>query len=96
MLRADKTDLESLEEDGGADLSGRFWFGQPRFLPSEMVAKYQERGLLVIPALNTFRYEEKGHRGDVKSDSIRLRNASVDGFQIDSVYQDLFRSEVPR
>ena len=96
MLRVGKMELASLEDDDASDLSGKFWFGLPRILPSEMVAKYQERGLLVIPALNTFRYEEEGHRGDAKADSIRLRNASVDGFQIDSVYQDFFRPKVPK
>ncbi len=95
MLRVSDKELASLDDDDAADLSGKFWFGLPPKLPSEMVAKYQESGLLVIPALNTFRYDEQNHLVDAKGDSIRLRNANVDGFQIDSVYQDFFIAAQP-
>jgi len=91
MLRMSDTERKTLESGDVLDLSGKFWFGLPQMLPSEMVTKYQDRGLLVIPALNTFRYKEASHQADAKADSIRLREAQVDGFQIDSVYQDLFR-----
>lgn len=96
MLRVSDKELASLEADDASALTGEFWFGLPRKLPSEMVAKYHKRGLLVIPALNTFRYDAQSHLVDAEADSIRLRNAAVDGFQIDSVYQDFFRPAVGR
>jgi hypothetical protein len=91
VLRVSDTELKSLEDGDAPDLSGKFWFGLPPKLPSEMVAKYQDHGLLVIPALNTFRYKAESHQADAKTDATRLRNANVDGFQIDSVYQDFFK-----
>ena len=49
-----------------------------------------ELGVLVIPALNTFRYDKSTHRAQAKADADAMVNADVDGFQIDSVYQDYF------
>jgi hypothetical protein len=50
----------------------------------------QELGALVIPALNTFRYDKVHHRTQAKADAQRMLAAEVDGFKIDSMYQDFF------
>jgi len=82
MLRA--TDRRS------ADLSGLFWFGLASKLTADKAHDLQARGALVIPAINTFRYDAATHRVDARADAKRLLEAGVDGFQIDSVYQNDF------
>ena len=75
-------------EDGGA---GTFWFGLASNLTAERVAALHRRGVLVIPAVNTFRYDAETHLTDARANIERLTAAGVDGFQIDSVYQDFTR-----
>ena len=72
------------------DLSGLFWFGLANELTADKAHDLQARGALVIPAINTFRYDAATHREDARADAKRLLEAGVDGFQIDSVYQDDF------
>ncbi len=73
-----------------------FWFGLPADLPDERVRDLQHQGKLVIPAINTFRYESDTHLADAQADIERLTAAGVDGFQIDSVYQHLFNRPLTR
>lgn len=72
------------------DLSGTFWFGLPKDLPDEVIPRLQKCGALVIPAINTFRYSRRNHLEEAARDSQHLLRMKVDGFQIDSVYQDQF------
>jgi hypothetical protein len=90
MLRVPDAVYAGIEGGDRPDLTGRFWFGQSTHLPSEMVPVLQELGALVIPALNTFRYDKVHHRAQAKADAQRMLAAEVDGFQIDSMYQDFF------
>lgn len=69
------------------DLSRRFWFGLPENLPVEAIGPLQEAGALVIPGINTFRYNDASYLADGERDIAGLTAAGVDGFQIDSVYQ---------
>jgi glycerophosphoryl diester phosphodiesterase len=71
-------------------IEGDFWFGQPAELPTPAVRKLQEKGLLVLPAINAFRYLPSGGFEREREDAIRLLKAGVDGFQIDSRYQHFF------
>jgi glycerophosphoryl diester phosphodiesterase len=71
------------------DLRGRYWFGLPEELPDEAVAAFHESGALVIPAINRFRYPEHAHRELAQQDVTRLLAAGVDGFQLDSLYEEL-------
>ena len=75
-------------DDGGA---GTFWFGLASKLTTDKVAMLHAHGVLVIPAVNTFRYEAETHLTDARADIKRLTAAGVDGIQIDSVYQDFTR-----
>lgn len=87
--------LEKVKQGESVDLKGFFWFGVPETWPIDLVKPVQENGALVIPALNTFRYSEENHRVEAREDAERLLEAGVDGFQIDSIYQDYFgRSKV--
>ncbi|MFC1543252.1 glycerophosphodiester phosphodiesterase [Candidatus Neomarinimicrobiota bacterium] len=87
--------LEKVKQGESVDLHGFFWFGVPKTWPIDLVKPVQENGALVIPALNTFRYSEENHRAEALEDAERLLEAGVDGFQIDSIYQDYFgRSKV--
>jgi glycerophosphoryl diester phosphodiesterase len=74
----------------GAAPEGVFWFGLPENLPDERVEELKNAGILLLPAINTFRYSAATHEADAAADIRRLRRAGVHGFQIDSVYQELF------
>ena len=79
--------------DGGP---GSFWFGLASNLTAERTQELKSAGVLVIPAVNTFRYEASTHREDARADITRLLGAEVDGFQIDSIYQGYFGIEPAR
>lgn len=82
--------LLKVERGESVDLHGFYWFGVPKTWPLELVKPVQDRGALVIPALNTFRYTEEHHRVEARKDAEQLLKVGVDGFQIDCVYQDYF------
>ncbi len=90
MITVTNEEFSAVERGDAIDLSNRFWFGLPERLPSEMVAKLQRRGALVMPAINTFRYPEENHLKSAQKDIQRLNQAGVDGYQIDSVYDRFF------
>ena len=95
MLRVPDDVYAAMREGKSADLTGLFWFGLPQNLPTDMVAKLHDAGALVIPGVNIFRYDEATHRRDALADIERLKTAGVDGFQIDSAYQDYFGMPLP-
>jgi hypothetical protein len=71
-------------------LRGQYWFGLPEELPNEAVAPLQRSGAFVIPAINGFRYPAHAHHELARQDAKRLLLAGVDGFQIDSMYEEFF------
>jgi hypothetical protein len=89
---------EELEKVGAGEpvsLGGRYWFGIPAWIPYERIPKLQRAGALVIPAINLFRYENDPDRARARRDVQALSNLEVDGFQIDSAYQDFFGKPLP-
>jgi glycerophosphoryl diester phosphodiesterase len=82
--------LQMVKEGEALNLHGYYWFGVPKTWPIDLIKPVQERGALVIPAINTFRYSEDQHRAEAYEDVERLLEAGVDGFQIDCIYQDYF------
>ena len=90
VLRVSREEFGKIQDGESVSLKGKYWFSLPEHLPSEMVAKLQQSGALVIPAINTFRYPTHAHRELAHQDIVRLIEAGADGFQIDSVYEDLF------
>jgi len=93
LLTVTRDEFKKVQQGSNYDLHGKFWFGLPPQLPSEMVQLLQQNGAYVIPAINTFRYPEEGHYGLAQKDILRLNEAGVDGYQIDSVYKPLFSGE---
>ncbi|WP_320178419.1 neutral/alkaline non-lysosomal ceramidase N-terminal domain-containing protein [Roseovarius pacificus] len=79
--------------DGEAEGGRTFWFGQASQLTADHAKALQAEGILVIPAINTFRYDSATHAEDARNDAERLLDAGVDGFQIDSVYGDYFAQQ---
>jgi hypothetical protein len=71
-------------------LRGQFWFGWAVRLPDAAVSFLQRSGAFVIPAINTFHYPVHAHYELARQDAQRLLAAGADGFQIDSVYADIF------
>lgn len=88
MFRPTNDQLALFRKGEKVDLRGTFWFGLARGLKNADVARLQESGALVIPAVNTFRYPNDPHQDQAREDMKRLLSAGVDGFQIDSVYTE--------
>jgi hypothetical protein len=76
-------------------LEGRYWFGIPAWIPFETIPKLQRAGALVFPAINLFRYENDPDRVQARRDVQALTELGVEGFQIDSAYQDFFGKPLP-
>jgi glycerophosphoryl diester phosphodiesterase len=66
----------------------RLWFGWAHELPSASIGPLQSAGVLVIPSINTFHYPLHAQRTLARQDIRRLLAAGVDGFQIDSEYEE--------
>ncbi len=95
LLTLPDEQLEKVKQGEEVDLHGFYWFGVPKTWPIDLVLPVQEKGALVIPAINTFRYSKENHRAEAGVDVERLLEAGVDGFQIDCIYQDyLGRSRI--
>lgn len=83
-------DLRKVTQGESVPLQGQYWFGLPEELPSEAVETLQRNGAFVIPAINGFRYPAHAHYELARQDAVRLLSAGVDGFQIDSMYEEFF------
>ena len=83
-------EMKSLRSGETIDLRHRFWFGLPSRLKTGDIERLKAAGALIIPAINTFRYPANGHFAGAKRDVERLTQEQVDGFQIDSIYYELF------
>jgi hypothetical protein len=84
-------DMWKVSEGEPIPLQGQYWFGLPEELPSEAVEPIQRSGAFVIPAINGFRYPAHAHYKLARQDAERLLSIGVDGFQIDSMYEEFFR-----
>lgn len=83
---------DAVKKEGrpGKPLQGYFWLGLPQDFPEDDSARWQREGVLILPAINTFRYPADRHEELAARDIVRLQKLGVDGFQIDSVYQRHF------
>ena len=70
-------------------LHGQFWFGWAVRLSDEVVTSLQRNGAFIIVSINTFHYPAHARRSLAHQDIERLLAAGVEGFQIDSVYEDI-------
>ena len=93
VFRVTQEEFDRVRGGESVPLNGKYWFGLPEWIPSEMVPKLQQNGAFVIAAINTARYPAHAHRVLALRDVERLLEAGVDGFQIDSVYEDFFRGK---
>ena len=76
----------------GEDVSNRYYlFMLASQLTEEMIQKANELNVVVVAAVNEFRYEEAGENKwiEAKMDVERLLDLGVNYFQIDSVYEPL-------
>lgn len=88
VLRRTNAQQEA-EVRAGAQLNlhGWFWFDHPDVLDVALVSKLQTFGALLIPTVNSFRYPKHSF-GHLEDQHIQqLKQANVDGFQIDSPYR---------
>jgi len=90
MFPVPDEDLRRVIDGRSASLDGRYWFGRAHDLSGTFVRTLQAYGALVLAAINTFQYPAHAHLALARRDVERLLAAHIDGFQIDSVYDDLF------
>jgi hypothetical protein len=91
ILPLSKEDTQQVLDGGKPLARPRMWFGWAHELPSDSVAPLQEAGVLVIPSINTFHYPLHAQAMLARQDIRRLLTAGVNGFQIDSEYQEFVR-----
>lgn len=91
MHRVTAAEEEAIAEGQVLDLTGKFWFGWPRYITNEQVAQYEAMGALVIPSINVFHYPEHEHMQRAEQDIRRMQDAGVSFFQIDAVYDVFLR-----
>ena len=89
-VNAEELKQAAAGELGPDALAGRYWFGIPERIQFETIPRLQRAGALVIPAINLFRYPNDPDRAQARRDVRALTALDVEGFQIDSAYQDFF------
>jgi peptidoglycan/xylan/chitin deacetylase (PgdA/CDA1 family) len=89
-VNADELKRASAGELGTGTLAGRYWFGIPERIQFDVIPRLQRAGALVFPAINLFRYANDPDRAQARRDVQALTALGVEGFQIDSAYQDFF------
>ena len=95
LVPVNAEELKQLAAGETLTLTGRYWFGIPSWIDHALIPKLQQSGALVIPAINTFRYENDADRAQARRDVEALTKIGVDGFQIDSAYQDFWGRALP-
>ncbi|MBM3853661.1 MAG: hypothetical protein FJ399_10965 [Verrucomicrobia bacterium] len=88
-------ELQRIAKGDPVAADGLCWFGIPAWIAFDNIPKLQKAGALVVPAINTFRYENDPDRAQARHEVERLIKLGVDGFQIDSAYQDFFGRPLP-
>jgi len=87
-----KQDIARVAAGEAVALHGEFWFGWGADLRGDGVANLHANGAFTIVSINTFHYPKHAHDELARQDIERLLAAGVDGFQIDSVYEDCFEA----
>jgi hypothetical protein len=95
LVPVNADELKKVAAGEPISLAGRYWFGIPAWIPFETIPKLQRAGALVLPAINLFRYENDPDRAQARRDVQALSKLGVEGFQIDSAYQDFFGKPLP-
>lgn len=95
LVPVNAEELRALAAGETPSLEGHYWFGIPPSINFELIPKLQRAGALVIPAINTFRYENDPDRAQARAHVSALTALGVDGLQIDSAYQDFFGRKLP-
>lgn len=90
ILPVSERDYQRVCSGETLSLRGQYWFGWALRLPGAAVELLQRNGAFVIPSLNSFHYPAHARCELAHQDAERLLAAGVDGFQIDSVYGDIF------
>jgi glycerophosphoryl diester phosphodiesterase len=88
ILPLSKTETQQVLDGELVLAQPRMWFGWAHELPSPSVAPLQRASVLVIVSINTFHYPLHARHTLARQDIRRLAAAGVDGFQIDSEYED--------
>lgn len=73
---------------------GRWWFALPEEVTTDRVTNLRQADVLIVAAINRFRYPAHDHEKLARRDGRRLIEMGVDGLQIDSIYEKMVRQEI--
>jgi glycerophosphoryl diester phosphodiesterase len=93
LMRMTKEDQKKVENNEPVDLTNKFWFDWPRYITNETIAKLHEKDVMVIPSINVFHYPKDEHMERAQKDIDRMKEAKVDAYQIDSVYDQFLQKK---
>jgi hypothetical protein len=85
-----REDLRRIAEGEAVPSRGHFGFGWAAELPDEAVTRLHQAGVFAIVSINTFHYPHHAPHILAQQDIRRLLDAGMDGFQIDSVFEEYF------
>lgn len=86
IFRISDEDVMKVNYQKPVDVKGKMWFGWPRHITNDMVKEFEKRGAIVVPSINIFHYPSEIHFERAYSDIQRMKEAGVEMFQIDSIY----------
>lgn len=89
LMPLSEEETHAAAEGKNVDAEGKFWFGWPRYIENGRVKALMDRGIQVIPSINTFHYPP-GSPYSAEADIRRMKEAGVEIYQIDSVYGHYF------
>lgn len=85
-----KSTLPAALADRTNPLTNQYWFDDPDSITDEELMQLQERGMLTIGCINSFRYPPHSFDRLEGQDIARLLRLNVAGYQIDSCYGHFF------
>ena len=86
--------FDRLDREGEPFPEDHYVFGHAKDLPDELVKRMLDRGVMVMPSINTFHYLVDSDYSRGGADIRRLRAAGVWAFQIDSGYLSAVKTRV--
>ena len=86
LFRMSPQAFDRLDQEGKEIPRGHYVFGHGKDLPDDLVKRMLDRGIMVMPSINTFHYLADPDFSRGGKDIARLQAAGVWAFQIDSGY----------
>jgi hypothetical protein len=93
--RLTQSELDRIKAHTVTGSLGKFWFGSPKKLNSELWKLLKRNHIQTIVAIEQFRYPKLTTSEEVRHDILRLKNMGIRYFHIDGKYLDFFIQNKP-